>query len=84
MLVIAALIGFSHLIVVEIVYMSLVIQTETNIIKNFIFQMIEPVEIFYKTALANPHTVHCIPGGKIMISMLGDPEGNGKGIMRFI
>ena len=41
--------------------------------------MIDPVDVFYKTALANPHTVHCIPGGKIMISTMGDPEGNSKG-----
>ena len=42
------------------------------------FQTVEPIDIFHNTGLANPHTVHCIPGGKIMISTLGDPEGNGK------
>jgi len=40
---------------------------------------VEPIDVYYKTALANPHTVHCIPGGKIMISTIGDPEGNAKG-----
>nr|XP_039265908.1 methanethiol oxidase-like [Styela clava] len=43
------------------------------------FKIVEPTEIYHKTALAYPHTVHCIPGGKIMISCMGDPEGNGKG-----
>jgi len=26
-----------------------------------------------------PHTVHCLPDGQIMLSMLGDREGNGPG-----
>lgn len=43
-------------------------------------QTVEPTEVFDKTALAYPHTVHCIPGGKIMISCMGDPEGNAKGM----
>lgn len=47
--------------------------------KPKIEKVVEPVDVFHKTGLANPHTVHCIPGGKIMISTLGDPEGNGKG-----
>ena len=33
----------------------------------------------HRLGLANPHTVHCIPGNQIMISTIGDPEGNGKG-----
>lgn len=47
--------------------------------KNCFLQSVEPVEVFHKTGLANPHTVHCIPGGQIMISTIGDPQGNGKG-----
>ncbi|CAK8672548.1 unnamed protein product [Clavelina lepadiformis] len=47
--------------------------------KPRIEKIVEPVEIFHSTGLANPHTVHCIPGGKIMISTIGDPEGNAKG-----
>lgn len=36
-------------------------------------------EIAKKTNLSAPHTVHCLPDGRIMLSMLGDAEGNGPG-----
>src|SRR6476469_6744998 len=42
-------------------------------------KVIEPEEIKEKTNLAAPHTVHCLADGNIMISMLGDSEGNGPG-----
>ena len=29
--------------------------------------------------LTRPHTVHCMPGDNVVISMLGDAEGNGAG-----
>ena len=32
-----------------------------------------------ETGYTRPHTVHCMPGDNIVISMLGDPEGNGAG-----
>lgn len=32
-----------------------------------------------KTGLANLHTSHCLGSGEIVISALGDPEGNAKG-----
>jgi selenium-binding protein 1 len=40
---------------------------------------IEPEEIKSKTKLSAPHTVHCLPDGQIMISMLGDADGNAPG-----
>lgn len=40
---------------------------------------IEPEEIRTKTNLTAPHTVHCLANGQVMISMLGDSEGNGPG-----
>ncbi|MCJ8728208.1 hypothetical protein PDJAM_G00001740 [Pangasius djambal] len=40
---------------------------------------VEPVEVFWKCGLANPHTSHCLGTGQVMISTLGDPSGNGKG-----
>ncbi len=40
---------------------------------------IEPEEIVAKTNLSAPHTVHCLATGEIMLSMLGDGEGNGPG-----
>ena len=42
-------------------------------------KVIEPAEIVDKTNLSAPHTVHCLPDGQIMISMLGDAEGNAPG-----
>src|SRR5262249_21227513 len=32
-----------------------------------------------KTNLSAPHTVHCLPEGSLMISMLGDGDGNAPG-----
>jgi methanethiol oxidase len=40
---------------------------------------IEPEEIRTKTNLTAPHTVHCLANGQVMISMLGDSEGNAPG-----
>jgi len=42
-------------------------------------KVIEPEEIATKTNLSAPHTVHCLPSGQIMISMLGDRDGNAPG-----
>ncbi len=42
-------------------------------------KVIEPEEIKQKAALTAPHTVHCLADGQIMISMLGDEQGNGPG-----
>jgi len=42
-------------------------------------KVIEPEEIRTKTDLSAPHTVHCLADGHVMISMLGDAEGNGPG-----
>ncbi|CAL1611984.1 unnamed protein product [Knipowitschia caucasica] len=44
-----------------------------------IHKMVEPVDLYYKCGLANPHTSHCLASGQIMISCMGDPSGNGKG-----
>jgi methanethiol oxidase len=41
--------------------------------------VIEPAEVVAKTNLSAPHTVHCLSDGQIMISMLGDGQGNAPG-----
>ncbi len=41
--------------------------------------VIEPAEIREASNLTAPHTVHCLASGEVMISMLGDGEGNGPG-----
>ena len=40
-------------------------------------KVIEPEELIGRTGLSRPHTVHCMPGDNVVISMLGDAEGNG-------
>ena len=42
-------------------------------------QVIEPEEIKQRTGLSAPHTVHCLGDGTIVLSMLGDADGNGPG-----
>src|ERR1700754_3733766 len=40
-------------------------------------KVIERDEIVRATGLTRPHTVHCMPADNIVISMLGDADGNG-------
>lgn len=44
-----------------------------------IYKVVEPEEIKQKTGLSGPHTVHCLANGQIMISMLGDANGDAPG-----
>lgn len=47
--------------------------------KPALHKVIEPETIKKKVNLSAPHTVHCLADGNIMISMLGDAQGNGPG-----
>ena len=47
--------------------------------KPRIEKVIEPEEVIRETGYTRPHTVHCMPGDNIVISMLGDADGNGSG-----
>ncbi|XP_044131996.1 methanethiol oxidase [Bufo gargarizans] len=42
-------------------------------------KVVEAEDVKKKCGLGNLHTSHCLGCGEIMISALGDPEGNGKG-----
>jgi methanethiol oxidase len=42
-------------------------------------KVIEPQDVVAATGYTRPHTVHCMPGDNIVISMLGDADGNGAG-----
>jgi methanethiol oxidase len=44
--------------------------------KPTIEKVIEPEEIVGETGLSRPHTVHCMPGDNVVLSMLGDADGN--------
>jgi methanethiol oxidase len=40
-------------------------------------KVIEPEELVRATGLTRPHTVHCMPGDNVVISMVGDADGRG-------
>ena len=42
-------------------------------------KVIERDELLAKTGYTRPHTVHCMPGDNIVVSMLGDADGAGAG-----
>ncbi|HWB10141.1 MAG TPA: selenium-binding family protein [Pirellulales bacterium] len=42
-------------------------------------KVIEPEQIAEKVNFSAPHTVHCLPNGDIMVSMLGDGQRNAPG-----
>ena len=42
-------------------------------------KVIEADEVVRETGYTRPHTVHCMPGDNIVISMLDDADGNGAG-----
>jgi methanethiol oxidase len=41
--------------------------------------VIEADDLAKRTGYTRPHTVHCMPGDNIVVSMLGDLEGSGAG-----
>jgi methanethiol oxidase len=41
--------------------------------------VIEPEELVRETGYTRPHSVHCMPGENVVISMLGDADGNAAG-----
>jgi selenium-binding protein 1 len=42
-------------------------------------KVIEPEDLVAKTGYTRPHTVHCMPGENVVVSMLGDADGNAAG-----
>ncbi|KAJ6866464.1 selenium-binding protein 1-like [Populus alba x Populus x berolinensis] len=42
-------------------------------------KVVEPADIVTKTGLAYPHTSHCLASGDVMLSCLGDKDGNAEG-----
>jgi methanethiol oxidase len=47
--------------------------------RPWIEKVIEPEELVAKTGYTRPHTVHCMPGDNVVVSMLGDRKGGGAG-----
>jgi selenium-binding protein 1 len=42
-------------------------------------KVVEAEELVDKTGYTRPHTVHCMPGENVVVSMLGDRDGGGRG-----
>jgi selenium-binding protein 1 len=42
-------------------------------------KVVEAEELVAKTGYTRPHTVHCMPGENVVVSMLGDGNGGGGG-----
>jgi selenium-binding protein 1 len=42
-------------------------------------KVVEAEELVDKTGYTRPHTVHCMPGENVVVSMLGDRDGGGGG-----
>ncbi|KAF8388469.1 hypothetical protein HHK36_027141 [Tetracentron sinense] len=56
-----------------------VIDTQKNPRAPSLYKVVDPADIVQKTGLAYPHTSHCLASGDIMVSCLGDEDGNAKG-----
>ncbi|KAJ4881301.1 Selenium-binding protein 2 [Raphanus sativus] len=55
------------------------IDTMTDPKAPSLYKVVEPKEISEKTGLAFPHTSHCLASGDMLVSCLGDNEGNAEG-----
>ena len=56
-----------------------VVDTEKNPKAPLLHKVVQPEDIIKKTVLAYPHTSHCLASGDIMVSCLGDKDGNAEG-----
>jgi methanethiol oxidase len=56
-----------------------IVDVATNPRKPEIAKVVSGDEIKRKTGLSAPHTVHCMPGEIVVMSMLGDADGNSPG-----
>ncbi|XP_056407515.1 methanethiol oxidase-like [Hyla sarda] len=56
-----------------------VVDVGTDLRAPRLHKVVEAEEVRKKCGLVDLHTSHCLGSGEIMISALGDPEGNGKG-----
>ncbi|KAI0530725.1 hypothetical protein KFK09_000273 [Dendrobium nobile] len=56
-----------------------VIDTATDPKAPALHRVVEPEDIVRETGLAYPHTSHCLASGDILVSCLGDKDGNAAG-----
>jgi len=43
-------------------------------------QVVDKTELQIKAKLTFPHTSHCLANGQVMVSAMGDVDGNAKGM----
>eukprot|EP00271_Cylindrocystis_brebissonii_P014302 TRINITY_DN3561_c0_g1_i1.p1 TRINITY_DN3561_c0_g1~~TRINITY_DN3561_c0_g1_i1.p1 ORF type:complete len:476 (+),score=87.30 TRINITY_DN3561_c0_g1_i1:179-1606(+) len=60
------------------------VDVATNPRAPTIYKVVEGTEILEKTGLAFPHTMHCLSTGDIMVSAMGDKDGNNGGVGFFL
>ena len=73
----------AHLLVVHINFIIITVVLLVVVLANYCYwyvQVVEPDEIKKKAKLSYPHTSHCLANGQVMISAMGDVDGNAKGI----
>lgn len=56
-----------------------VVDTKTNPREPSLHRVVEPAEVLEKTGLAYPHQPHCLASGDVLVSCLGDKDGNAQG-----
>ncbi|RID53012.1 hypothetical protein BRARA_G00440, partial [Brassica rapa] len=56
-----------------------VVDTKTNPKEPSLHRVVEPAEVLEKTGLAYPHQPHCLASGDLLVSCLGDKDGNAGG-----
>jgi selenium-binding protein 1 len=56
-----------------------VVDVAADPLRPRIEKVIEPDELVSATGYTRPHTTHCMPGENVVISMLGDADGNAAG-----
>ncbi|KAJ4723086.1 Selenium-binding protein [Melia azedarach] len=55
------------------------VDTQKNPKAPSLHKFVDPADVINKTGLAYPHTAHCLASGDIMVSCLGDKDGNAEG-----
>ncbi|CAN8268651.1 unnamed protein product [Cochlearia groenlandica] len=56
-----------------------VVDTKTNPREPSLHRVVDPQEVLEKTGLAYPHQPHCLASGDVLVSCLGDEDGNAGG-----
>lgn len=55
------------------------VDTQKNPRAPSLHKVVEPTDIVMRTGLSYPHTAHCLASGDILVSCLGDKDGNAEG-----